>query len=206
MAAPNIKIVYYDARGRAEVIRLTLAAGGIKWEEVLMTDEMWKTEKAKTPFGQLPLMEVDGKIFAQSIALANFAAREAGLYGKNNLDALKIDQVVQLVNDCLNIVVQVFTVSDEAKKEEQLKHFTEVDAPKYFAMYEKLLKDNGTGYFVGDSLTLADIFVYDQIFSPSFWKHFNADGFPLLIALKQTIEGHEKVKAYLATRKQKTQY
>jgi glutathione S-transferase len=202
MAPPSIKIVYYDAKGRAEITRLVLAAGGIKWEEEVIDDAKWKTEKEKTPFGQLPVMEVNGKRFAQSLAMANFAAREAGLYGKNNLEALQIDQVIQLGNDLLNVAVQAFHEKDEAKKAEQLKHFTEVDAPKYFALYEKLLKDNGTGYFVGNSLSLADIFIYDQIFTPSIYKSYKADGFPLLLALKQKVESQDKIKAYLANRKE----
>jgi len=202
MAAPKIKLVYYDAKGRIEVCRLILAAGGIKWEDVIISQEDWKTEKAKTPFGQLPVIEIDGKRYAQSVAMATYSAKIAGFFPEDNLKALEIDQVVQLAVDCLNTAVQAFHEKDEAKKAETLKHFNDVDAPRYFGMYEKLLKDSGTGYFVGNSLSLADFFVYDQVHTPSKWKTYKTDNFPLLQALKQKVEGQAKVKAYLATRKE----
>ncbi|CAG5127941.1 unnamed protein product [Candidula unifasciata] len=201
MASNSLKLFYYDAKGRAELIRLVLAAGGREYENVILTQDDWQTEKYKTPFGQLPVMEIGGKKYAQSIALANYCAAECGLYGKTNLDRLNIDQVVCLGSDLVSLATQAFHEKDETRKAEKMKNFAEVEAPRFFNMYEKLLKESSTGYFCGDSLTLADLFIYDQVFTESKWKTFKTEGFPLLNALRKLVESNEKIKAYLATRK-----
>uniref|UniRef100_A0A0B7AD39 Glutathione transferase n=1 Tax=Arion vulgaris TaxID=1028688 RepID=A0A0B7AD39_9EUPU len=199
--ASEITLFYYDAKGRAEVLRLLLAAAGQKYKTILISFEDWPTEKKNTPFGQLPVIEVNGEKFAQTVAIANYIAKETGFYGKTPLECLRIDQIVQTGIDLLNLAVPAFQEKDETIKAEKMKHFTEVDATRFFGIYEAQLKKTGTGYFVGKSLTLADFFIYDQVFTPSKWKNFNTDAFPLLQALRQKVESHEKIKAYLATRK-----
>ncbi|XP_059143179.1 glutathione S-transferase 3-like [Physella acuta] len=202
MAEPkNIKIIYFDARGRAELCRLMLEAAGRKYDDVRHTRESWPTEKPNTPFGQMPVLEVDGQRFAQSVAMANYIARLCGFYGKTNLDGLKIDQVVQCVQDFLQAGVKSFYESDETKKAEALKNLQEVEVPKYLNIFEKLLKENGTGYFVGNSLTLADFSVYDLLYSFTIRKILTLEAHPLLQALYSKIEGHEMIKEYLAKRK-----
>ena len=37
----------------------------------------------ETPWGSLPILEVDGQVLSQSMAIARFVAREAGLYLEN---------------------------------------------------------------------------------------------------------------------------
>ena len=41
--AKSVKLYYFDARGRAEKIRLVLAAGGIKYTNTVVTD--WPSMK-----------------------------------------------------------------------------------------------------------------------------------------------------------------
>ena len=50
-----------------------------------------------TPFGQVPVLECDGQIICQSIAIARYVAKENGLAGKDNWTQAQADMVV----DCL---------------------------------------------------------------------------------------------------------
>ncbi|BFZ09086.1 hypothetical protein BsWGS_12125 [Bradybaena similaris] len=202
MAPKNIKLIYFDSRGRAEGTRLVLAAAGQKYEDLRLSHEQWEIEKPNTPFQQAPVLEVDGKRYGQSIAIATYLAREFGLYGKSNLDGLQIDQVIQLAADFFNALVQSFREKDEAKKEELQKKFKEVEVPKYLGFLEKLLTESGTGYFVGNSLTLADIWVYDLLYSFVSHKALTTDGYPHIQELNKNVESNENIKVYLATRKQ----
>lgn len=43
--APKLKLIYFNARGRAEVSRLLLALGGQEYEDVRIQIENWPQEK-----------------------------------------------------------------------------------------------------------------------------------------------------------------
>ncbi|XP_012945673.1 probable glutathione S-transferase 6 [Aplysia californica] len=198
---PSYKLTYFDTHGRAEITRLIFAAAGQSYEDVRIKREDWPKIKATTPFGQVPILEVDGKTFGESVAIATYVAREFGFYGKNNLEQLAIDQVVQLVQDFISGIVKVVREPDPAKKGELLKEFCAEDAPKYFAMFERLLKDNGTGYFVGSSLTLADLALFDFATGLNNMSPGVLDKAPGVAALCQKVLTNEKIKAYVDTRK-----
>lgn len=51
------------------------------------------------PFGQVPILEVDGKVAHQSIAIARYLAKQVKLNGKDDWEDLVIDSVVDTVND-----------------------------------------------------------------------------------------------------------
>lgn len=61
--APSLKLVYFDMKGRAEAIRLALHIGGIPFEDTRITYAEFTPEMKETlPFGQLPILEIDGKV------------------------------------------------------------------------------------------------------------------------------------------------
>ncbi|XP_059143161.1 glutathione S-transferase 1-like [Physella acuta] len=203
--APKLKLIYFDARSRAEVSRLLLALAGQKYEDVRISKQNWPEEKPKTLFGQVPMLEVDGVLYAQSVAIEAYLAREFNFYGKSPLDQLKVDQVVQLNQEYRAKAMTALKERDEARKAELMKNVKEVESPLYLGFLEKLLKENGTGYFVGSSLTYADISTYDNIFAfttrGSFVTRPN-DDLPFLKELFNIVENNERIKAYLASRKQ----
>nr|KAG5704294.1 hypothetical protein BaRGS_012603 [Batillaria attramentaria] len=112
----GIKFVYFDLRARGEPVRLVLAAAGKEFDDVRLSFDQWSAEKPNAPYGQLPYMEYKGKIYGQSIAMANFFSREFGLYGKSNLDALRVDEVVALGLDLQNAIYKAKFKNDESKK------------------------------------------------------------------------------------------
>lgn len=51
------------------------------------------------PMGQMPVLEVDGKQYHQSKAIARFVAKKGNLYGSNELEAMEIDATVDTIDD-----------------------------------------------------------------------------------------------------------
>ncbi|CAG5129349.1 unnamed protein product [Candidula unifasciata] len=199
MADSKITVTYFDFSGRAECIRLVLTYAGKEFVDNRIKQEQWPGIKPKSPFGQLPFVEIDGKVYGQSLALANFFAREFNLYGKSNLDSLKIDQLAQLNEDYIQEVVKVFREPDAEKKAAIEKNIKEVVAPKFWAFYERLLKENNGQYFVGQSVTLADLIAYDAV--TGFIKTYAGplpDSYPLLKALVEKIGSNNNIAAYKA--------
>ncbi|PVD21609.1 hypothetical protein C0Q70_17408 [Pomacea canaliculata] len=197
-----VKLFYFDTPGRGELIRLVLAEAGVEFEDVRFKQEDWPKYKPEAPFGQSPFIEYNGKKRAQSVAIANFFARENGLYGANNLEAFRIDEVMGLMQDFFNFLVPVYMEKDPAKKEELRLAMVKNDAPRFFGFVLKLLQENGTGYFVGNKLSLADIIVYDM--ATQLRDVFSCDvaaDFPEIKALVEKVSSNENIKKYIDSRK-----
>ena len=54
------------------------------------------------PFGQVPILEVDGKVLSQSITIARYLARQHGLAGKNDWEQAQADMYVDCYADLAN--------------------------------------------------------------------------------------------------------
>ncbi|KAK6186515.1 hypothetical protein SNE40_008541 [Patella caerulea] len=198
---PAFRLHYFDSRGRAEIARLMFNAAGQEFDDVRYSKEEWPAFKPKTPLGQLPVLEVDGELYAESGAIFNYLARELGFYGNGNIEALQIDIVIGIAKDFYPNLLKVFYTQEEQAKKELIQKLVTEDATQFFTKYEQLLKDNGSSYFVGNGLTLADIVVYDVI---EYLLPLRADilePFPLLQANRKTVESNPRIAAYLKTRK-----
>lgn len=51
------------------------------------------------PFGQMPVLEVEGKQISQSISICRFLSKKVGLAGTNDLENLELDSIVDTIND-----------------------------------------------------------------------------------------------------------
>ena len=69
--------------------------------------------KPSLPFGQLPVLEVDGVDICQSMAIARYLASECGLAGSSNLVKAQVDEVVDVVNDVQNAIVSLDRNNDK---------------------------------------------------------------------------------------------
>jgi len=154
------------------------------------------------PFGQLPTLEIDGVVYAQTFAIARYLAEKYGLAGKSDLDKLRADMIICGIEDSLNQMVKVYTEENKETKEKLLKKFKEEELPASSANLEKMLKQNhgGDGYLVGDSLTWADMTLQLHVtyyvslvgIDPTF-----IDPYPKLKALVDRVSKHPKIAAWI---------
>ena len=103
--SPRLHLHYLDMKGLAEPLRLTLRLGRLPFEETVVTyDDVSKMRDADggagaaIPFGQVPVLEIDGVAFAQSAALLRWAGKRAGLY-PDGLRQLRCDMAEECLND-----------------------------------------------------------------------------------------------------------
>ena len=90
--ASKAVLTYFNGRGRAEIVRLTMAATGVEFEsKFLETNQEFEDLKTqgKLLFGQVPLIEFEGKNLIQSGSSARFFAKRGNLLGDNEKDAVK---------------------------------------------------------------------------------------------------------------------
>jgi len=154
--AHKYKLTYFNFHGRGECARMLFALAGVEYEDhrIEWAGDAWKEFKPKTPFGQLPLLEVDGKVFCQSVAIARYLGNKFGFTGKTDLDKLQADMIVDCIVDLCNQLGAIGEERDETKKQELWKAF-EPKLDKHLENLEMMLAANngGNGFFVGDSIT-----------------------------------------------------
>nr|XP_034305106.1 probable glutathione S-transferase 8 [Crassostrea gigas] len=114
---PAYKLMYFDTKGRAEVIRLAFAVAGQSFEDkrIPLSMEEWQTVKPTIPQKQLPCLQVDGRLIPQSRAIMRYLAREFGLYGDNNDENTRVDVIIGTAEDFLKSVIALRYEKDDTK-------------------------------------------------------------------------------------------
>ena len=167
----KIKLYYFKIPfWRAEVTRLSLFIGDIPFEDYRIEGNDYEKFKKSgelpnkkiAPFKQLPVLEVDGKIFAQTGAIARFCGKLSGLYPKNDhYKAALIDQIIEAAQDINFLVTLSGKDKDEDKKKIARKILATKHLPKWLQFLENLLQQNSNSvYFVGNDLTIADLAIW----------------------------------------------
>ena len=91
----GIRLTYFDVKGRAELARLCFTYGKIDFTDRRIKNDKWADVKLKTPLGQLPVLEYETHKICQSLTIARFAAKLAGLSGKTKYEKLRADMMVE---------------------------------------------------------------------------------------------------------------
>jgi prostaglandin-H2 D-isomerase / glutathione transferase len=96
---PKYVLNYFNGRGRAEISRLICAAADIPYTDSRIKDfSEWPAKKPEAPTGQMPYLEIDDLKLPQSMSIARYFAREAGLAGKTSLEQAQADAIVDVRN------------------------------------------------------------------------------------------------------------
>eukprot|EP00899_Mesostigma_viride_P021464 jgi/Mesvir1/29319/Mv01575-RA.1 len=207
MAAPvpkNIKLTYFDIKGRAEGARLALTIGNIPFQDVRVTREEFLAMKPNLPFGSLPTIEVDGQTFAQSNAILRYTGKLAGLYPEDPLLAMKADSILDGLEDVVGTLRPSMMEKDAEKKMELRKALFAPDGgmTRYVSGLSKLVAaNNKEGYSVGDKMSIADLAIYNFV---STMKSGFLEGIPKdaidayapLMAVHRAVGSHPKVEAW----------
>lgn len=161
----KLKLIYPDIPfWRAEISRLALFIGGIEFEDFRPSKD--EITKMKTdgilPFGQLPILQVDGKTIAQTGAIARFCGKLSKLYpSENQFEAAKIDEVIDLATDITNLIVPSLREKNPKLRTKMRKELSEKVLPRWLGYLENLIVENrNTDFIVGDSLTIADLAIW----------------------------------------------
>ena len=103
----SIRLTYFDLHGgRGEVARLAMFIGGIDFEDRRVKFDDWPALKPKTPFGGIPVLEVDGEPVAQSNGINRFLGKLADLLPLRIL-ARRAQSHAALASNCLMLAVRV---------------------------------------------------------------------------------------------------
>uniref|UniRef100_A0A914VUJ9 glutathione transferase n=1 Tax=Plectus sambesii TaxID=2011161 RepID=A0A914VUJ9_9BILA len=163
---PQYKLSYFNLMGRAEPMRLMFAYAGVAYEDHRIEGQQWAELKPKTPNGQLPVLQIDGKEeLSQSMAISHYLSKKFGLDGKDDWESAKVREAIETMAD----VKQKLRVTeqDPEKKAAIVKALEHDTVEPYLARLAATLKKNGSGFLVGSKPTEIDFHLFHAF---NYWQ------------------------------------
>jgi glutathione S-transferase len=203
---PKLVLIYFDFDGsRGEVARLVMRLAGIAFEDKRIARNDWSALRDKTPYQSLPVLEVDGKVIAQSNAINRYLGKLAGLYPKDDWQAALVDEVMDAVEDISTRIGSTFALEGDAKKKAR-EALAAGSIAHFLRQFEARLKAGGGEWFVENRLTVADLkcYLWVRWLKSGVLDHIPADivdqHAPLLAKHLERVESHPKIAAYYLAR------
>ncbi|KAI4484115.1 hypothetical protein M0804_007571 [Polistes exclamans] len=197
---PSYKLTYFAGKGLAEAIRFIFSYAGVEFEDITFDSNDWPTKiKPTTPFGQVPMLEVDGKKISQSVAISRYLAKQFKLAGKDDWENLEIDATVDTIHDLRSKIGAYFYETNPEAKAAKLEVAKEV-VPFILERLDAQVKTNG-GYFVGGALTWADLTFVALLYYLNYMMKSNIiEKYDNLTALEDKVLNLPSIKKWVETR------
>lgn len=201
----TIKLSYFDfPGGRGETCRLALHVAGVDFEDDRVDPKTWGEKKAGTPFGAMPVLEVEGHgVVAQSNAILWLIGSKHGLLPKDEFAAAKALALLEAVEDLRARVEPTLRLKDPSTKQEVREEI----AVGYMKSWAANMEAQLVGPFaMGEDISVADLKIYILMnwFKKGVVEFISADYFKpykKLEALFDAVAAHPRVVHWYAQRK-----
>ena len=204
------KLYYFDIYARAEPIRMLLTHAKHEFEDVRINGEKLGELKAegKLEFGQVPMLEHDGKHLVQTWAILRYLGKTLGYYPEDWESAWKVDSTCDAVEDFFGKYFKAVFEKDEDKKKTLTNDFL-TWLPTWIAIIQKRIATNeDPHYLVGNKRTIADFAlaaIAFDIVNNEANPHYaeiapltKKEDYPVLTTYLTKL--HEELKDYIAAR------
>lgn len=201
------EVVYFDAPGRAEAIRVCLyiasqkEGSDVDFKDTRIEGKDWAALKPATPLGSIPLLKLEGFTHVQSLSLARYAAKLADLYPTDPVQAMYVDEVMETLNEMISSFP---TSKDEEEKKKLREEFAATTMKKYVDFMESVIQHNSGGKGVAKTPSVADLLLKEIVgmVRAGFMDYIDKeyfDAYPGILASAEAIDEHDGVKAYYAS-------
>ncbi|MFT4622767.1 MAG: glutathione S-transferase [Myxococcota bacterium] len=198
----NVTLTYFDFSGsRGEECRLALHIAGISFTDDRIDGAAWGTRKSASPWGNLPVLTVDGRELGQSNAILQWVGRTAGLIPADPWEAARHEAILAACEELRHSFMPAMREKDPALKQAAREAFAAGYLQAWGANMEAQL---GKGPFVGGAvISVADLKVYMCVnwFVSGVVDHIGTDvfaAFPKLLALHAAVKARPDVVAWYA--------
>jgi glutathione S-transferase len=192
----KVTITYFEGRARVEPIRVMLEELAIPYEDQKVSFEAWAKLKSATPFGALPsYREGETEIF-QSHAIIRHLARVHDLYGASEADRVRCDVIEEATSDLSELVGKAPWRPDFSN---QRGDYVANELGPALDQLERLLESNPNsgGFWVGASLTFADLIAYVILDSTGAMFPEAMENCPALREFCDNISSRPRIAAYI---------
>jgi glutathione S-transferase len=208
----KLKFIYVDTPfWRAEVGRIALFMGDIKFDDVRIKRDNFSTAKETgtlkdgtvLPFHQVPCLVVDDVSIAQTGAIARFCGKQSGLYPTNDdVKAAKIDDLIDFATDLTVMIESTRTETDENKRLQARGDLAKGPLKRKLSMLEKNISD-GSEWLVTSNISVADVAIWRLLgwLSSGVLDGMPTDllsGFPKIRKLCLSVDKHPKIQKWIS--------
>ncbi len=197
---PTYKLYYFPARARAEMLRFIFKQAEVEFEDIRISGEDWAKFKPTTPYGSMPVLEVDGKMLAGSGSIQRYLAEMYGLAGSNAWENAEIDSIVDTMNDLSQQLIKINYEKDETRKGEATEKLKNESLPKFLGTFQKLISNNSSGWLYGSKVTYADFVLYNLMSWVEMFVAGALDAFPAIKKNMKTVEALPNIAKWLKER------
>ncbi|CAL8077626.1 unnamed protein product [Calicophoron daubneyi] len=162
MSQDKYKLVYFNARGRAEPIRFLFVALDIPFEDLRVGKTEWQELKHRTPSKKLPYLEITSAsgraiCYDESMAIARMVARRHNLMGTTDEEYYRVERLIGQCADIDQLFYQIHLASSKHEAGRLTTNFISKKAPELLELIAQSLKASGGPYVLGDRPSFGDL-------------------------------------------------
>lgn len=154
---------YFDMYGTAEPVRMMFKYHNTNFNDHRITEQEWTHLKTTgfSEFDTLPVLEIDGARLVEPYALSKYVANKFGYLPMTPMDNYMVDSICEFACN----INKIFMKMHEDRDTEGIRRLCTEKMPMFLRKFETRLErnHNGTGFFVGNNVTLADFIVFDLL-------------------------------------------
>uniref|UniRef100_A0A8C9FUX5 glutathione transferase n=1 Tax=Pavo cristatus TaxID=9049 RepID=A0A8C9FUX5_PAVCR len=184
------RLTYINGRGRMESIRWLLSAAGVEFEEIFLQT---REQLLKLCQGKTMMLEA---LAIRKLLIFSYISGKYNLYGKDLKERALIDMYVEGISDLMHLIL-LFPFSPPEAKEKSLATIAEKATERYFPVFEKVLKQHGQDFLVGNRFSFADVQLMEAILAVEEKVPSVLSGFPQLQAFKTKMSNMPTIKKFL---------
>jgi len=213
--------LYYwpTIQGRGEFVRLALEAAGAEYEDVArgpdgpdlgaVTGVIGSEDPGPPPFAP-PVLDVDGRLIAQTANILLYLADRHGLAPECELERLWVHQLQLTLADFVDEIhdthhpcgAELYYEDQQAEALRRAAVFREHRLPKFLGYFQGVLNSiSGNGWLSGETWTYADLSLFQVVAGlryafPGTMAAAEADA-PRVVALHDRVAQLPRIAAYL---------
>ena len=169
-------------------IKLALDYKGIPYE-IITTDVREESDEYRqiNPMKKVPSLTIDGKTLSQTVAILEYLEETKPEYPPLLPNAPYERSLVRQIVQIVASDIQPLQNGGVLRELESAKPWAQYWINRGFVGLEEMLKDTAGTYAVGDTITMADVFLLPQFRNARKYE-VNLEPFPTIRKLEKTLE------------------
>ena len=199
-AVTKPKLTYFDnPSSRGEECRLAFTVAGVDFDDNRLAPAAWPALKPNTPFGALPILELEGKpAVSQTNAILAYIGRKYDLLPRDEWESLRLQSLLEAAEELRHTISKTFGIKDADELKRRRTELADGAIRSWGANMEKQIAGP---FAAGDQIGVADIklFVVVGWIKKGVLDHIPPDvldHLPKLQALFENVKKHPRVVAW----------